>query len=234
MLRMYCEKVGLMSNFNIYDAGDQRSVVSKIMKSMKLEAKEASKVVSKISKLKEEGMTPDEYSGFAYSVQEKSFVEIYRKYNEEIKKNNAIDFSDILLLTDKLFQNREILEKIQERFKYIMIDEYQDTNKIQYEIIKKLAAKTRNLCVVGDEDQSIYRFRGADIRNILDFEKDYKEAKIVKLERNYRSTHVIVESASSVISKNISSKGKIYRDWETTQTMQRQLMANLLLGIGVD
>lgn len=208
MLRMYCEKVGLMSNFNIYDAGDQRSVVSKIMKSMKLEAKEASKVVSKISKLKEEGMTPDEYSGFAYSVQEKSFVEIYRKYNEEIKKNNAIDFSDILLLTDKLFQNREILEKIQERFKYIMIDEYQDTNKIQYEIIKKLAAKTRNLCVVGDEDQSIYRFRGADIRNILDFEKDYKEAKIVKLERNYRSTHVIVESASSVISKNISSKGK--------------------------
>ncbi len=208
MLRTYCEKAGLMPNFNIYDAGDQRTVVSKIMKSMKMEAKEASKLTSKISKLKEEGVMPDEYSGYAYSVQEKNFVEVYRKYCEELKKNNAIDFSDILLYTDILFRDREVLERAQERFRYIMIDEYQDTNKIQYEIVKKLASKYRNICVVGDEDQSIYRFRGADIKNILDFEKDYKEAKVVKLERNYRSTDIIVESASAIISKNVSSKGK--------------------------
>lgn len=208
MLRSYGDRIGLGSNFNIYDAGDQKQIVAKIMKDMKMEAKEAGRIHGKLSKLKEDGMMPEDYEEFAYSPQEKSFNEIYRKYQEELKKNNGLDFTDILIFTEKLLKNEEILLKLQDRFKYIMVDEYQDTNKVQYNIIKKLAGKSRNICVVGDEDQSIYRFRGADIKNILDFEKDYKEAEIIKLERNYRSTEIIVESASHIIQNNSTSKKK--------------------------
>lgn len=208
MLRSYGDRIGLASNFNIYDAGDQKQIVAKIMKEMRMEAKEAGRVHGKLSKLKEEGMLPEEYEQFAYSPQEKSFNEIYRKYQDELKKNNGLDFTDILIFTEKLLKNEEVLLKLQDKFKYIMIDEYQDTNKVQYNIVKKLAEKHRNICVVGDEDQSIYRFRGADIKNILDFEKDYREAKVVKLERNYRSTEIIVESASQIIHNNMSSKKK--------------------------
>lgn len=212
LLRMYGSKLGYDSNFNIYDADDQKRLVKNIMKDIGITDKNTTpaRVVSAISKLKEEGITPEEYAadsrGFLESYRTVSAV--YSKYNVALKNNNAMDFSDILVNTNKLMDDLEIREKIQERYQYIMVDEYQDTNKIQYEIVNKIAAKYENLCVVGDEDQSIYGFRGANIQNILDFEKDYPNAFVIKLEQNYRSTENILEAANHVIKNNESSRGK--------------------------
>jgi len=212
LLRMYGNKLGYDSNFNIYDSDDQKRLVNTLMKDIGITDKSTTpaRVVSAISKLKEEGITPGEYAndsrGFLESY--KTVSAVYGRYNTALKKNNAMDFSDILVNTNALLDDLELLEKIQERYQYVMVDEYQDTNKIQYEIVNKIAARYKNLCVVGDEDQSIYGFRGANIKNILDFEKDYPDAFVVKLEQNYRSTENILEAANHVIKNNESSRGK--------------------------
>ncbi len=211
MLRMYATQLGYDSNFNIYDNDDQVRLVKKILKSLGAKTDQTpKKIVGLISKLKEDGTSPEEYEKTvpAFLQNYKVIVEVYKRYAEELKKNNSMDFSDLLINTNELLNLPEILERVQDRYRYVMVDEYQDTNNIQYQIIKKIANKYKNICVVGDEDQSIYGFRGADIQNILDFEKDYKEAKVVKLEQNYRSTNVILKAANEVIKENKSSRGK--------------------------
>ena len=211
LLRVYSKVVGYDSNFTIYDTDDQKKVVKGIMKQLVIKNKDLTegKIVSRISKLKEDGISPEEYEkGHRFEPDANIIYEVYKRYNQTLKENNGMDFSDILTNTYKLLENGEVLEKLQEKFKYIMVDEYQDTNNIQYKIINKIAAKYRNICVVGDENQSIYGFRGADIRNILDFEKDYPDAEVIKLEENYRSTKIILDAANEVIKNNKTSKDK--------------------------
>lgn len=211
LLRVYSKIIGYDSNFTIYDTDDQKKVVKGIMKQLVIKNKELTegKIVSRISKLKEDGISPEEYEkDHRFESDANIIYEVYKRYNQILKENNGMDFSDILTNTYKLLENREVLEKLQEKFKYIMVDEYQDTNNIQYKIINKIAAKYRNICVVGDENQSIYGFRGADIRNILDFEKDYPDAVVIKLEENYRSTKIILDAANEVIKNNKTSKDK--------------------------
>ncbi len=212
LLRMYGQELGYNSNFNIYDGDDQKRLIKNIMKDLVIKDNSITpaRIASIISRLKEDGITPEEYGndskGFLESYRIVSAV--YKKYNQELKHNNAMDFSDIIVNTNRLIDIPKIREKVQERYQYIMVDEYQDTNQIQYQIVNKIAEKYKNICVVGDEDQSIYGFRGANIQNILDFEKDYPEAYVIKLEQNYRSTAHILEAANSVIKNNESSKGK--------------------------
>lgn len=211
LLRVYSKIIGYDSNFTIYDTDDQKKVVKGIMKQLVIKNKDLTegKIVSRISKLKEDGISPEEYEKeHRFEPDANIIYEVYKRYNQTLKENNGMDFSDILTNTYKLLENREVLEKLQEKFKYIMVDEYQDTNNIQYKIINKIAAKYRNICVVGDENQSIYGFRGADIRNILDFEKDYPDAVVIKLEENYRSTKIILDAANEVIKNNKTSKDK--------------------------
>ena len=207
LLRMYAKEVGYNSNFTIYDTDDQKRMVKAILKGQNLSLNGVKlterDIVSMISKIKEEIKTLDEYS-----VMNKQIVEVYDKYNRVLLESNAMDFSDILLNTYKLLQKPEILEKVQNKYKYIMIDEYQDTNNLQYKIIDLIARKSSNLCVVGDENQSIYGFRGANILNILNFETNYNNAKIIKLEENYRSTTTILDAANELIKNNKSSKDK--------------------------
>ena len=211
LLRVYSKIIGYDSNFTIYDTDDQKKVVKGIMKQLVIKNKDLTegKIVSRISKLKEDGISPEEYEkDHRFESDANIIYEVYKRYNQTLKENNGMDFSDILTNTYKLLESREVLEKLQEKFKYIMVDEYQDTNNIQYKIINKIAAKYRNICVVGDENQSIYGFRGADIRNILDFEKDYPDAVVIKLEENYRSTKIILDAANEVIKNNKTSKDK--------------------------
>lgn len=210
LLRIYGKYVGYNNNFNIYDSDDQKRVIKRILKKLGMDKDglKPSSILSKISKLKEEGIFPSEYEKMAFDYYSKKVLSIYIDYQKALKENNAFDFSDILVYTNELLNNKEILEKLQSRYKYIMVDEYQDTNKTQYNIITKIASKNKNLCVVGDEDQSIYGFRGADIRNILNFEKDHKNSTVIKLEKNYRSTNVILSSANALIKNNATSKGK--------------------------
>lgn len=207
LLRMYGKEVGYNSNFTIYDTDDQKRIVKAILKGQNLSINGVKlterDLVSMISKIKEQIKTLDEYS-----VMNKQIVEVYDKYNRALLESNAMDFSDILLNTYKLLQKSEILEKVQNKYKYIMIDEYQDTNNLQYKIIDLIARKSSNLCVVGDENQSIYGFRGANILNILNFETNYNNAKIIKLEENYRSTTTILDAANELIKNNKSSKDK--------------------------
>ena len=207
LLRMYGKEVGYNSNFTIYDTDDQKRIVKAILKGQNLSINGVKlterDLVSMISKIKEQIKTLDEYS-----VMNKQIVEVYDKYNRALLESNAMDFSDILLNTYKLLQKPEILEKVQNKYKYIMIDEYQDTNNLQYKIIDLIARKSSNLCVVGDENQSIYGFRGANILNILNFETNYNNAKIIKLEENYRSTTTILDAANELIKNNKSSKDK--------------------------
>ncbi|WP_274235996.1 ATP-dependent helicase [Fusobacterium nucleatum] len=207
LLRMYGKEVGYNSNFTIYDTDDQKRIVKAILKGQNLSINGIKlterDLVSMISKIKEQIKTLDEYS-----VMNKQIVEVYDKYNRVLLESNAMDFSDILLNTYKLLQKPEILEKVQNKYKYIMIDEYQDTNNLQYKIIDLIARKSSNLCVVGDENQSIYGFRGANILNILNFETNYNNAKIIKLEENYRSTTTILDAANELIKNNKSSKDK--------------------------
>ncbi|WP_027127849.1 ATP-dependent helicase [Fusobacterium perfoetens] len=211
LLRIYGNKIGYNPNFTIYDVDDQKKVIKSILKTLVVEDKDLTegKIASIISRLKEDGKTPDDYlKENTYDSNHKIIYEVYTRYDKELRTNNGMDFSDILVNTNKLLDNSEILDKVQEKFKYIMVDEYQDTNNIQYQIVNKIAKKYKNICVVGDENQSIYGFRGANIQNILDFEKDYREATVIKLEENYRSTKVILEAANTVIRNNKSSKNK--------------------------
>ncbi|WP_163470026.1 ATP-dependent helicase [Fusobacterium sp. IOR10] len=211
LLRIYSKVIDYDANFTIYDMDDQKKIVKAILKQLVVKDNELTegKVVSRISKLKENGIDPKEYAeNHKFEPNANIISEVYKRYNIELKANNGMDFSDILVNTYKLLENEEILNKVQEKYRYIMVDEYQDTNNIQYNIINKIASKYKNICVVGDENQSIYGFRGANIRNILDFEKDYPDATVIKLEENYRSTKVILEAANSVIKNNKTSRDK--------------------------
>ena len=212
LLRIYGDRLGYSANFSIYDVDDQKRVVKGILKELVVKDKSLTEgiIVSKISKLKEEETPIEEYekSEGSYNQNAKIIAEVYRRYNIVLKNNNGMDFSDILVNTKKILEIPDVLNKIQEKFRYIMVDEYQDTNNIQYNIINKIAKKYGNICVVGDENQSIYGFRGANIQNILDFEKDYPDAEVVKLEENYRSTSVILDAANAVIKNNTSARDK--------------------------
>lgn len=202
---------GYTNNFVIYDSPDQLGVVRSIIKELNLDDKKfkPNAVLSAISRFKCRLMTPTMAAKECSDYYEDKCQEIYTVYQERLKENNALDFDDLLMLTVRLFQqNPEILAKYQERFRYIMVDEYQDTNHAQYVLVNALARKYKNLCVVGDDDQSIYGFRYADIQNILDFERDYPEAKVIKLEQNYRSTQVILEAANAVVAHNLGRKKK--------------------------
>ena len=211
ILKTYSERIGYGKNFNIYDVDDQKSIITKIKKEMNIKDDIApGRIANRISKLKEDGVGLDEVSRqLDLKIQaNRLFYDIYKKYDEVLKANNAMDFSDLLLNARRLLDDKYVLDIIQNRYQYIVVDEYQDTNNIQYEIINLIAAKYRNICVVGDEDQSIYAFRGANIENILNFEKDYPDAYTIKLERNYRSTKRILDTANELIKNNKSSKGK--------------------------
>lgn len=211
VLRVYADRLNYDSNFTIFDVDDQKRVIRGITKQLVILDKKLtdSMLASIISKLKENGVTPEEYlKDKPHKNNSEIVAEVYRRYMKELKASNGMDFSDILVNTYELLEQPEILEKLSEKYQYIMVDEYQDTNNIQYKIIRKLSEKHGNICVVGDENQSIYGFRGADIKNILNFEKDYPGTKIVKLEENYRSTVAILNAANGVIKNNTTSLDK--------------------------
>jgi len=203
---------GYTQSFTIYDESDQKIVAKNLLDKFNLDNYKPAEVVSKISRLKEDLVLPADYSKFAANPYEKDISTLYVAYQEELVRNNALDFSDLIFLGVKLFkQNAELLDYYQEKYKYILVDEYQDTNYSQYELIRMLADKYKNICVVGDPDQSIYAWRGADISNILNFEKDYPKTKVIKLEQNYRSTSIILDSSNRVIEKNTNRMPKVLR-----------------------
>ncbi len=212
ILRRYADKLGYSNNFTIYDTDDSKTVMKEICKKYQLETStlKLRQIMASISKCKDNLVTAEEYANSTYNDFTKSKIsKAYTEYQNALKKSNAMDFDDLIINTVELFKkNPEVLEYYQDRFRYIMVDEYQDTNTAQFELIRLLADKYRNLCVVGDDDQSIYRFRGANIRNILDFEKVYKDALAIKLEQNYRSTQQILNAANSVIRNNFGRKDK--------------------------
>ena len=211
ILRENSELLGYTSTFSIMDSDDSLSIIKKILKDFNLDTKiyNANAIRHKISSCKNELISPEGYKKFAVSEFESIVLKVYEKYESTLKKNNAIDFDDLLILPLKLFKSSpSTLEKYQNRFQYILIDEYQDTNEAQYILTKMISAKYRNICCVGDNDQSIYSFRGANYKNILNFEKDYKDATIIKLEQNYRSTKNILDAANSVIKYNKERKDK--------------------------
>jgi len=211
ILRSEIEKLGYKSSFNITDDQDQLSLIKKIMKELEINTDQFNPkaFLSAISSAKNEMMESQEFSNQANGYYEETVSKVFSKYQNFLKENNSLDFDDIINFVVKIFSNfPEVLEKYQNHFKYIMVDEYQDTNKAQYLLIKLLSQKYGNLCVVGDDWQSIYKFRGADIKNILSFEKDYPNAKVIHLEQNYRSTQTILDAAYGVISKNINRKDK--------------------------
>lgn len=212
ILRRHIDVLGYDNNFTIYDSDDSKKVMNDLLKKHSLNPKEypPKALLSVISNAKNEMISPDEYEKTAYDDFDKKAVFLYREYQKTLFDNNALDFDDLLLLTVELFKkNNDILENYRNRFRYILVDEYQDTNSVQFAFVKMLADKYKNLCVVGDDDQSIYRFRGANIRNILDFEKNYPTAKVTKLEQNYRSTENILNAANAVIANNKRRKDKV-------------------------
>lgn len=212
ILRRFYDRIGGNNNFTIYDTDDQKTVVKEVLKSLNIDNKQYPEklCLAYISKAKEEFKTPEDMDLAAGSnYRDMQMARIYREYQERMKKNNALDFDDLIFKTLVLFdKDKEVLEMYQTRFKYIMVDEYQDTNNSQFLLIKFLAAKWRNLCVVGDDDQSIYKFRGANIYNILNFEEQYPDAMVVKLEQNYRSTSNILNAANAVVAHNEGRKAK--------------------------
>lgn len=212
ILRREINKINFDNSFTIYDADDCEKLIKSVIKELNINEKQfpPRAVMSEISKLKDELIGPDKYEITAAGDYRASVIaKIYKQYQKRLKDSNSLDFDDIIFKTVELFKARpDILNSYQERFKYIMVDEYQDTNTSQYTLIRLLSDKYKNLCVVGDDDQSIYGWRGANIRNILDFEKDFPNAKTIKLEQNYRSTKNILNAANVVISNNISRKSK--------------------------
>lgn len=212
ILRRYIELLGYDNNFTIYDTDDQRTLMKQVLRRLDLDPKQYKEraMLSVISNAKNELISPDTFFRDAQGDwRQKRIAEIYQRYQEELKSNNALDFDDLIFKTvDLLRTNADVREYYQERFRYIMVDEYQDTNSAQFALIELLAGKYKNLCVVGDDDQSIYKFRGANIRNILDFEKTYPGARVIKLEQNYRSTSHILDAANAVIRNNKGRKPK--------------------------
>lgn len=212
ILRRYIDRLGYDRSFTIYDGDDQKTVIKEVCKKLNIDTKiyKERTLLSAISSAKDEMIGPKEYllrSEGDYARQR--IAQVYEEYQKRLKSNNALDFDDLLFKTVELFKtDAEVLNYYQDRFKYIMVDEYQDTNTVQFQFVSLLAAKYRNLCVVGDDDQSIYKFRGANIHNILDFEKTFPDAKVIKLEQNYRSTKTILDAANGVIHHNQGRKDK--------------------------
>ena len=212
ILRRHIDNLGYSTNFTIYDTDDQKSVMKDVCRKLNIDTKvyKERSLLAQISHAKDELLTPDDMElKAAGDYNMKKVASVYREYQATLRKNNALDFDDLIVKTVELFQNcGAVLEYYQERFKYIMVDEYQDTNTAQFKFISLLAQKYENLCVVGDDDQSIYKFRGANIGNILGFERIFPEAKVIRLEQNYRSTQNILNAANSVISNNTERKVK--------------------------
>lgn len=212
ILRNHGDVLGFKNGFSIYDESDKKALLKRIVKDLKIDEKiyPVSYLGSVISSCKEAEEDPDDYiENNSMNFKAETVAKVYARYMEDLQQNNAMDFDDLLWNAVKLFDaSSEVLSYYQQRFKYIMVDEYQDTNYLQYKLIHALAEKSHNLCVVGDDDQCIYQWRGADIRNILDFEKDFPETKVVKLEQNYRSDANILDLANSVIANNRNRKAK--------------------------
>lgn len=205
------DKLGYSRNFIIFDNHDQQVLIKDCLKSLNIDEKKFApkSVLNYIGRAKDNLLTPEKCIDIANNLREKTMAQVYELYQKRLVENNALDFDDIIMKTVELFKEvPEVLSYYQNRFKYILVDEYQDTNRAQYQLVKLLAAKHRNLCVVGDDDQSIYGFRGADIKNILDFEQDYPDATVIRLEQNYRSTQNILDAANRVIDHNMGRKSK--------------------------
>ena len=212
ILRRFIDRLGYDTNFTIYDTDDQKHIMKDIIKQQDLDTRiyKDRALLSAISSAKNELISPEEYRLDAAGDWNRQVIsKVYAAYQHVLKQNNALDFDDLLMKTVELFQSQpDVLDSYQERFRYLMVDEYQDTNTAQFALVNLLAKKYRNLCVVGDDDQSIYRFRGANIRNILDFEKNFPDARVIKLEQNYRSTQNILNAANAVIANNRGRKKK--------------------------
>lgn len=212
ILRRHIENLGYTTSFSIYDSDDQKTLMRQVFKTLDIDTKQFKErsVLAAISSAKDKLIPPEEFLlNAGGDFREKKTGEIYKEYQKQLKKNNALDFDDLIVKTVELFQNNpQILDYYQERFRYIMVDEYQDTNMAQFKLVSLLASKYRNLCVVGDDDQSIYRFRGADIQNILSFENTFPGTMVIKLEQNYRSTQNILDAANEVIRHNFGRKDK--------------------------
>ncbi|WP_050606574.1 DNA helicase PcrA [Clostridium niameyense] len=215
ILRREIDKLGYDKNFTIYDTYDQKTLIKQCMEELKISDKDKDgitdrEIINVISSQKDNMISPKEFKRISEgNYRKEKIANVYELYQKKLRNSNALDFDDLIYKTVELFKNnQDVLEFYRRKFQYIMVDEYQDTNKVQYELVRLLAASHRNICVVGDDDQCIYEWRGADISNILDFEKDYKEAKIIKLEQNYRSKANILKAANSVIKNNCQRKSK--------------------------
>ena len=212
ILRRFIERLGYENHFTIYDTDDQKTLIKEVCRKVDVDTKvfKERSLLSAISSAKNEMILPDEFElNAGGDFAKMKIAKVYREYEAQMRANNALDFDDLLVKTVQLLQTQpDVLESYQERFRYIMVDEYQDTNTVQFQLVSLLAGKYKNLCVVGDDDQSIYKFRGANIRNILDFEHEFPDAKVIKLEQNYRSTGNILNAANSVIANNRGRKEK--------------------------
>ena len=212
ILRRYIDRIGFDTNFTIYDSDDQKALMKELCKRLEIDTKvhKESALLGVISSAKDDLIGPVKFAEDAkgdYAKQKQA--QVYLEYQKALKKNNALDFDDLIFyMVELLRKDEQVRDYCQERFRYIMVDEYQDTNTAQFQLICLLAGKYKNLCVVGDDDQSIYKFRGANIYNILNFEKYFPETVVIKLEQNYRSTQNILEAANGVIANNRSRKAK--------------------------
>lgn len=212
ILRRYIDRLGYGNDFTIYDAEDSKRLISRVLKELNIAESVLSPrhALSLISRAKENGLLPaDEAANAGRDLHARKFVEVYDRYQKQLRAANALDFDDIIMLTSLLFESdAEVLERCREKFKYILVDEYQDTNRSQSKLVAQLAGNRKNVCVVGDDDQSIYSFRGAVIDNILDFDEEYPGANVIRLEQNYRSTGNILKAANGIIANNIGRRGK--------------------------
>ena len=212
ILRRYIDRLGFDNRFTIYDTDDQKTVIKDICKRLNIDTKiyKERALMAQISHAKDQMVTPEEFElNYRADYQKQAVIQVYKEYQAQLRKNNALDFDDLIMKTVELFQcNPDVLDSYQERFRYIMVDEYQDTNLAQFQFVSLLASKYQNLCVVGDDDQSIYKFRGANIENILGFERVFADTKVIRLEQNYRSTKNILNAANEVIQNNTGRKAK--------------------------
>ena len=228
ILRSHIAVLGFLPSFVIYDTADTKTVLKDCYKELDLDDKNypVRSVMATISKAKDEMLSPDDFFAEVRGDYRKTRIgEIYELYQKKLKANNALDFDDILFFAVKILEeNPDILEKYQNRFQYIMVDEYQDTNNSQYKLVSMLAEKHHNICVVGDDDQSIYKFRGANIQNILSFENTFKDCTVIKLEQNYRSTSIILDAANAVIHNNLGRKDKsLWTENERGEKLKRRI-----------
>lgn len=219
LLRRHAERIGRRQDFTIYDEIDQRSLIRRVAAELDLndELYPPNRLLAEIEHAKNDGCGPDDLLAAAADPLSRTVAEVYARYQALLVTNNALDFNDLLMLSVELFRrDAAVAARYQEQFRYVMVDEYQDTNRVQYELLRLLGAAHRNVCVVGDDDQCIYRWRGADLRNILDFERDFSGARVLRLEQNYRSTKTILAAAGAVIRHNAGRKGKTL--WTTNES----------------